>query len=144
MCIRDSLDISQHGTGEWREPRWSPDGGRILHYRYLLGAGGLPELFVMDTTGQSPVRLTNDTVSDRDPRWSRDGSKICWTRYVGADAQVWVMNSDGTGRRLVTHGESPAFSPIGDEILYCDARAPAGSQLSIIDLDGTNLRRLSP
>ena len=54
------------------------------------------------------------------------------------------MNADGTGQRFVTHGENPAFSPLSDEILFSDARAPAGSQLSLIELDGTNLRRLSP
>lgn len=137
-------DISVHGTGEWREPRWSPDGRSILHFRYLSGAGGAPEIFVMDTTGQNPVRLTNDTVDDRDPCWSRDGSKICWTRYVGGDRQIWVMNLDGTGRRFVIRGVKPAFSPLNDEILFSDVRAAAGSQLSLIAPDGTNLRRLSP
>ena len=98
----------------------------------------------MDTTGANPVRLTEDSVDDRYPSWSRDGSKICWTRYIGTDAQIWVMNADGTGRRFVTHGEYPAFSPVSDEILFADVHAPAGSQLSLIQLDGTNLRRLSP
>jgi Tol biopolymer transport system component len=58
-------DISQHGVGEWRQPRWSPDGDRILHLRYV--GVGFPELFLMDTSGANSVRLTNNNFDDRDP-----------------------------------------------------------------------------
>ncbi len=36
------VDISQHGTGEWRMPSWSPDGEQIAHIRYGEGEGTWP------------------------------------------------------------------------------------------------------
>jgi len=50
-------DISQHRVGEWRMPDWLPDG-RIVHIRYIKGIGGFPEIFIMDSMGLNPKRVT--------------------------------------------------------------------------------------
>ncbi len=141
---RERRDISVHGTGEWKSPRWSPDGSRLVHERHVVGAGGFPEIFTMDTTGHGAVRLTDDKTYDRDPHWSRDGNLIGWTRYSLGIAEVWVMNRDGSGRHSLTRGQEPAFSPRADEVVFADPNSPSGSQLAIISIDGSHLRHLTP
>lgn len=45
------------------------------------------------------------------PVWSPDGTKIAYYRGVDGEAQVWVMNADGSGQRFLAAGFSPAWSP---------------------------------
>jgi dipeptidyl aminopeptidase/acylaminoacyl peptidase len=126
-------DISVHGTGEWRQPRWSPDGRWILHYRYGLSSNGTPELVKMDPTGKSAVRLTTDTAWDFDACWSPDGSQIAWTRNY---KEVWLMSGDGTNARYLHRGCQPWFSPDGLSIVFVDPDVSSNS-LRRINVDGT-------
>jgi TolB protein len=137
-------DISQHGVGEWRMPHWSPDGRNLVHLRYI--GIGTSEIFVMDTSGQSPVRLTQNVSDDRYPKWSADGKMITWTTLPpgGKLLEVWIMNSDGTGQRKLIDGSYPAFSPDSRTTVF-SALNPAGNKIVLwrIELDGTNLRQLT-
>lgn len=62
-------DISMHGTGEWRDPDWSPNGEQILYLRFLDNTFG-EEIFLMDSTGANAIRLTHNQTNDRSPAWS--------------------------------------------------------------------------
>ena len=113
----DLRDISAHGTGEWLEPAWSPNGSQILHIRYLAGVHGA-ELFVMDTTGANPSRLTTNSDPDADPSWSPDGNEIART-VTRSDAAIWIMNVDGSNDREIARGGSdPTWSPDGQQIAF--------------------------
>lgn len=111
-------DISQHGTGEWRNPDWSPDGRSIIHYRYI--GIGTSEIFVMDSSGKSPYRLTSNNYFDFYPKYSPDGKRIAWTSGKNID-EIWIMNSDGTNQFKLTQGEKPSWSPDGKKIVYSKA-----------------------
>lgn len=103
-------DISQHGTGEWRMPDWSPDGKDIVHIRP-------PGIFVMDSTGNNPKRLTYNGIYDLYPKYSYNGEKITWTS--GNDRnQIWIMNSDGTNQYYLTEGSYSSWSPDNTTIVY--------------------------
>ena len=141
-------DISQHGVGEWRMPSWSPDGSKILHIRYVSdksAAGVLSsELFTMDTTGGSPIRLTQNAGDDGHPAWSPDGSQIAWNSSGGdSDSGVWVMNADGTGQRLyVPRSAHPSWSPDGRRVVFLRWHNEVGT-LWIADGDGSDARALT-
>jgi Tol biopolymer transport system component len=140
-------DISQHGTGEWRQPAWSSDGKTILHLRYLPGVFST-EIFLMDTSGNNVVRLTINNFTDRDPSWSPDGSRIAWGSYGGgADTSsgIWTMNKDGTDQtRIASEGGYPSWSPDGGQIVYYQTNTGGMTgTLWIMNSDGTNQKQLT-
>jgi TolB protein len=138
-------DISIHGTGEWRQPVWSPDGLHILHRRYVGNPGA--ELFVMNPDGSLPLQLTNDSREDRDATWSPDGRMIVWSSWLvgGGDIpMLWMMDADGSNRISVgVAGEQPAWSPDGTEIAFQGFNQEENSQsIWIMNSDGTDARPL--
>ncbi len=134
-------DISVHGQGEWREPRWSPDGSSIAHYRYP----GVPaEIFTMDSAGTGAQRLTNDNIQDEDPAWSPDGKLLAWTRNATGPPEVWLMNVDGSAKHELAAGREPSFSPRGDSLVFGNPYSSGVSDLEIISVTGTGGRILAP
>jgi len=156
-------DISIHGTGEWREAEWSPSGNRLAHIRYI--GVTFREIFVMDSSGQNSVRLTNNQVDDYHPAWSPDGSKII---YVSATHianempdyfvhNIWVMDTKGTDKTQLTweYGNyngayNPTWSPDGNQIAYVKGESfEKKNEIEIIynlwmmDADGGNKRQLT-
>ncbi len=77
----DGSDHRPLGSGsvDWRSPRWSPDGKRLL---YIARDDGSSQLYVrwMDT-GQT-ARVTQLTGSPSGLAWSPDGSQIAFTMLV--------------------------------------------------------------
>lgn len=76
---------------------WSPAADRIA-FTYVV-AGGF-DLFTIHPDGSGLRRLTNDGAGGENnwAMWSPDGRKIAW----GRGDSVWVMNADGSGKRMVT------------------------------------------
>jgi len=154
-------DISVHGTGEWREPDWSPSGDRLVHIRYV--GVTFPEIFIMDSSGQNSVRLTNNQVPDDRPVWSPDGSKIAYVHVTySEDSQfcynIWLMDTNGMNKTQLTFesegehsgGVEPAWSPDGDQIVYVKGESFEHKteieviyHLWIMDADGENKRQLT-
>jgi len=137
-------DISQHGVGEWRMPSWSSDGRLIVYQRYV--GSGSPEIFTMDSSGKSPSQLTHDNGFDSYPKFSPDGLKIVFE----SDANVWIMDSDGTNlRQLTTNGGmQPSWSPDGDKITYIGFTQKQydpqnNGTVWIMNMDGSNKHQLT-
>jgi Tol biopolymer transport system component len=80
------------------------------------------------------------------PEWSPDGTKILFT----IDTQIWVMNSDGSDQRQLTHdaaiqSQQPSWSPDGTRIVFSRCSFPFGEQRCSIDVmaaDGTGLTKV--
>ena len=122
------------------------------------------ELFVMRSDGTQHRRLVDGNV--RMFAWSRGGKKIAYLRGrpESVYADLYVMNADGTGKRMVVRhlgregGEAEiiswlAWSPTGTRIAFMSNRSalsqPAGFRrelaafdfgLYAVDVDGTDLR----
>lgn len=99
--------INPDGTGrtqltfnseEERAPAWSPDGTQIL-YVCRKAANGSFEVCVMNADGTGQTRLTFDG-NYLTPTWSPDGQRIVF--HKGAENQLRVMQSSGTGQMLLT------------------------------------------
>jgi Tol biopolymer transport system component len=55
----------------------------------------------MNADGSNPIQLTFDfTRSHFDPTWSPDSTKIAHSSDNNFDANIYVMNANGTGRTL--------------------------------------------
>jgi dipeptidyl aminopeptidase/acylaminoacyl peptidase len=106
-------------------PAVSPDGARIA-YVYANN-----DIHVMNADGGGVKRITTDGNDNQDPAWSPDNKRIVFSgRGAQNKPDLFVVNSDGTGRRNLTNtpniSESdPAWSPDGSQIAYtqfgCDA-----------------------
>jgi len=142
------IDISEHGTGEWRSPAWSPSGGYILYQRFM--GIGTPEVFLMDTAGNNSMRLTFNTIEERFPKYSPDGNQIAyWStdRYQGG---VWVMGADGSNpKRLTDKGtDKPSWSPDGAKIAFVgwtdiEFNPRNNGTIWIMNSDGSNKHQLT-
>ena len=93
------------------------------------------------------------------PVWSPDGRTIALTDLISTSAQtLFVMDADGGNRRrfpIASGGKwnvsnySPAWSPDGTRLAFTRSIATASTDsgwridVFVVDLDGTNLRRLT-
>lgn len=67
------------------------------------------EIYVRDFAGSSPTRLTTNTAYDSSPIWSPDSTRIVF----GRDADVWVMDPDGSNQTNLSQGAGTSNSPLG-------------------------------
>ena len=99
------------------------------------------EIYLMNSDGSGAAALTSNGVAKRDPVISADGRLVAYSY----NREIWVINSDGTGARAVTTGgqtdQSPSFSPDGRRIAFL--RVSAGSDIHVVNLDGTGLVNLT-
>jgi len=56
--------------------------------------------------------------------------------------EIYVMNADGSGQRIVAHGTGAAWSPNGSKIAFGSTRSGSG-EVYVVNVDGSGLRRLT-
>jgi Tol biopolymer transport system component len=127
-------------------PDVSPDGRKIAFVRdgeiYVIGANR-PE--GPDNPG---VRLTHNTRLDGAPDWSPDGTKIAYHLFSQdfVNAEIMVMNADGSGKKNVTRSSnvegSPAWSPSGKQIAFVSPRG-GDDEIFRMGADGSNRIQLT-
>jgi Tol biopolymer transport system component len=107
--------LAGSGPREDSHPNWSPDGSKIVFESDVAPpyTGG-QEIFVMNADGTNPIRLTNNTVRDSAPSWSPDGTKIVFQHFNATtnQAEIHVMNADGSGDTFVLPGQMPDWQPV--------------------------------
>ena len=110
-------------------PSWSKDG------RWLAFAVGPPfasgnvdvDIWKIGARGGEAVNVTLDSGSnDAFPDFSPDGRRLVFRSMRDGNAEIYVMNADGTGVQRLTHHEAtdtmPAFSSGGDRIAFTSLR----------------------
>jgi Tol biopolymer transport system component len=126
-------------------PSFSPDGTRIVFVRQLDGIKFRPgtsasaELFVMNSDGTLPVRLTDNAQPDWTPCFSTDGKRIFYSVYSGSDS-VWVMQADGSTPVRLGAGASPSLSRDGKHIVFVSGEY--GRAISIMNVDGSSVKEV--
>ncbi|MBI1929652.1 PD40 domain-containing protein [Candidatus Poribacteria bacterium] len=109
---------------------------------------GNEELYMMNSDGTNPIRLTNNSANDHIPSWSPDGTKIAFASFRDdpSHAEIYVMNADGTGQTRLTHNsiddDTPVWSPDGSQIAFSYAES-GGWQVYVMNADGSNRTNLS-
>lgn len=128
-------------------PVWSPDGKTIAFSSWRTGYQDLYLLFPYSGAPiQNPTKGTPEKQSWL-PAWSPDGNRLAFTTSRdGGNAEIYVMNKDGSGLvRLTNHpsiDSTPTWSPTGTQIAFASDRTGA-PQIYIMNVDGTGLQRIS-
>jgi len=79
IWILDSTHkLRQLEQGQGRSPAWSPDGRRIAFESDRGNEAGLYALYVVESRGGIPVRLTPFEIDAHHPTWSPDGRRIAF------------------------------------------------------------------
>jgi Tol biopolymer transport system component len=132
---------------EHHSPTWS--GARLVFSSNRVSAFNAELYSVRAFDGGGLRRLTftkgDEGVLGDDgmPDFSPDGKRIVFTSNRDRQAEIYVMNADGSGQRRLTRrpGDdfSPRFSPSGREIAFT---ALPGTVL-LVGADGKGLHRLT-
>ena len=98
-----------------QDPVFSPDGSR-------LAFSVLTKVYIIDSVGGTPRRLTDGESWEFKPTWSPDGEWIAFVTWSMDGGQVWRTRSDGSGQpqRLTEHAAfytDVVYSPDGDRIV---------------------------
>ncbi|MEP6783984.1 MAG: protein kinase, partial [Acidobacteriota bacterium] len=98
-------------------PALSPDGNLLAYASDRTGRGDL-DLYVEQTSGGAPIRLTDDPADDVQASFSPDGSQIVFRSERDGGGLYVVAALGGNARLLVAGGRWPRFSPDGRKVAY--------------------------
>ena len=85
----------QTNEGTWMNLDLSPDGQVIVFD--LLG-----DIYRMPVTGGKATLLAGGMASEVQPRFSPNGKYISYTSDKEGGDNIWIMNTDGSGKRAIT------------------------------------------
>ncbi len=120
-------------------PVWSPDGRRITYVSRVGRAE--QEISAVNLDGNGRVRITTGYA----PAWSPDGRRLAFVVARVGDAQIYLMNADGSAlRRITPSGLNllPTWSPDGQSIAFLGSRDGALS-VYVMNADGSGQRPLA-
>ncbi len=108
--------LSEGGLPYTLDPVWSPDGSRIAFGSIPpMSIRGRQDIYVFEISSGHLSKLTN-TQDNFDPTWSPDGSKIVFTSSREGNAEIYIMNADGSGQVRITNSadaeSSPSWNPV--------------------------------
>lgn len=116
--------------------------GKIV---FTSDRSGSWQLYTMDPDGRDMTQVTDLAKTDFDswfPSFSPDAKQIAFCYPVGDAAEIFVINSDGSGLKQLTSDGSfdcfPRWSPDGNYIAFARTFMPTNQTLiTVIRADGT-------
>ena len=125
-------------------PAWSPDGSGTIAFSSDRG-GVDSHLYLMHSDGSRVRRLTSGD-DEAVPDWSPDGKRIAYAGFSRGNADIWVIDADGSDPRRLTMGSlfqyTPRWSPDGLWIAF-EGYLGDNPDIFVVHADGTASRRLT-
>jgi Tol biopolymer transport system component len=133
------------GTGEERDPAWSPDRTRIAFDRRVASAdphGSNADVYVMMADGTGSIRITSGPGEEGDPAWSPDGSRVAFfaTDPVTGRKRIALQRLDGGPQASLSdppdrcNDREPTWSPDGLQLVFVRKCGDQPSALYVLDL----------
>lgn len=139
LQLRPKLDVvfaesdgnanNARALAEGDEPRFSPDGSRIV---FVSRRTKNNDIWVMKADGSMQTQLTTDEKDDDNPCFSPDGRNIVFASKRTGNYDIWVMNSDGSNQRQLTSSVEDEMQPcwsMGGYIYYVRQISPTRSNI---------------
>jgi hypothetical protein len=105
---------------------------------------GNGDIYRLDDDGLHP--LTSNPAVDWDPAVSPDGRQVAFTSWRDGQADLWLMNADGSGqRRLTDHPAddyAPTWSPDGHTLAFISERQ-GNQDIFLLDTSDGKLTQLT-
>src|SRR6266446_2520312 len=119
----------------------------VTQLAFVSTADGNPELYVMNSDGTNPARLTAAAGGNFRPAWSPDGTRIAFASKQDGNGEIYVMNGDGSGGlvNLTNHTADdgdPAWSPDGTKIAFQSNR-DSYPAIYVMNQDGSGVSKLT-
>ena len=135
-------------AGLTRFPALSQDGKLVAYASTRAGRGDL-DIWVQQTSGGSPLRLTNDAADDLMPDFSHDGSQVVFHSERSNGGVYIVPALAGSERLIAPDGRQPHFSPDDKQIAYWGGQwrgtpSSVPSAAYTLSLSGGNPVRILP
>jgi len=122
--------------------------GEILVASSRANPPGKFQLYAVERSNLAQLtKLTPDTTSASDPAFSPDGSRIAFVSQRDGNAEIYIMNADGTGSTRVTNDPQPdgrpSFTPDGQALVFHSARNGGKQQIWAVNVDGSGVTQLT-
>ncbi len=124
---------------------FSPDGRNVA---MILSSPGNPELFVSDSAGRNPRRLTRNDHVEATPTWSPDGRRIIVVNDGLGGPQLFVIGVEGGQLQRVPTNISgycaePNWNPVDPNLVVFTAAVRGQYQLALYDFSTRQSRWLT-
>jgi len=125
---------------------WSPDSSQFV-YEVRTGSHAA-QIFLYKIKTRQNIALTDNQSLNADPSFSPDGRQIAFVSDRDKNANIYVMQTDGSNLRRLTDDSSfdnyPVFSPDGTQIAFQSNREDEQVEVYLKNLnDDTTPRRLT-
>jgi Tol biopolymer transport system component len=131
------------------DPRWSPDGRRILYYQVWAHSA---DYSVARANGSHIHELAGCAYNGPcpgQPSWRADGRRLAFDDHgTGGALSIFTVRPDGSDRRLlIANASQPVYAPRGSKLAYVglvgSPDSPSAS-LFIADADGSHPHAITP
>lgn len=137
-AAQDQQAFSDH------DPRWSPDGSKIVFYSNRAGNF---DIYIVNADGTNLVQLTEDPGYDGMPDWSPDGSTITFASKQDGDFDIYAMKPDGSGIHNLTQTDgfegTHRWSPDGRKVAFEGRGDDGNNDIYIMNADGSGRERVT-
>ncbi len=91
---------------------WAPNRN-VIAYVSTEELNGETDIYTLnvDSPRAKPINITKSPYHDTSPVWSPDGTQILFVSNRDSDNELYIMNSDGSNVRRVTHTAEPKDNP---------------------------------
>ncbi len=86
---------------------WAPDSRKVVYCE--LVSQDVSDIVVVNSDGSGRTIVSVSTEPAFMPRWSPDGAEIAYIRYEDAVSNLYIMNTNGTGKTALTTNSTTGY-----------------------------------